>query len=77
MNIIFNYRRDREYQYETLISRKLVYLEIYMWCRDTFGHPGIDPKTGIYSGWHGAGGWIMLRGSEEFILFKLRWACTI
>lgn len=47
--------------------------ELYGWLYRTFGHPGTDPETGVYSGWDYHGGWIYLYKEEYVSAFLLKW----
>lgn len=47
--------------------------DLFKWLHDTFGHPGTDPDTGVYSNWDYHGGWIYLYREEHLTLFNLRW----
>ena len=46
---------------------------LYDWLNVTFGHPGTDPDSGVYSGWDYHGGWIYFYKEEYVALFNLRW----
>lgn len=47
--------------------------EIHEWCWKTFGHPGTDPDTGVYSHWDYHGGFFYLYNEETVNWFKLKW----
>lgn len=75
MNIEFTYQPNRQYKWEWYYSPQgPEMMKLWQWCWDTFGHPGTDPDTGVYSGWDSHGGWIKFREEKDAMLFKLRWS---
>ena len=48
--------------------------EIWEWCWQSFGHPGTDPETGVYSGWDYHGGSIYFYNEKCVTMFVLRWS---
>lgn len=48
--------------------------EVWEWCWQTFGHPGTDPDTGVYSGWDYHGGDIYFYDKKCVTMFTLRWS---
>jgi len=74
MNINFKHRPDRDYKWEWYYSPQGPETHsVLSWCWATYGHPGTDPDTGVYSGWECTGGWIKFRDEKDMLLFVLRW----
>lgn len=70
----YNKRVGRwEIKYST-INSKGEWHEIFSWCWQTFGHPGIDPKTRIKNDWDYHGGWFYLYSEKYVTTWMLRWS---
>ena len=58
----------------SLTDPKFNWSLIYRWCWKTFGHPGIDPDTGVKSDWDYHGGYIYFYNEKYVTMYVLRWA---
>jgi hypothetical protein len=72
MNIQFKHRPGRYYEWEWYYSPQGLEMgEVYGWCRETFGHPGLALGDGS---WDCHSGWIKFCKQEDMLLFVLRWS---
>lgn len=66
--------KDRWMVHFSLTDPASNWREVWDWCWSTFGHPGTDPDTGIYSDWDYHGGWIYFYDEKLVVWFQLRWS---
>ena len=65
----FKNRSDRQYKWEAYRSPQDPDVDkVWTWLWGTFGQIG--------DVWESHDGWLRLRGDEELLIFKLRWAGT-
>ena len=61
----FRHRPDEEFQWEVYCDPKRN--DVYAWCRNTFGDPGLTRRWGYY------GGTIKLLSDRDKAWFLLKW----
>jgi len=66
--------RGRWEMHHSLTAPASKFMEIWNWCRATFGHPGTDPDTGVKSNWDYHSGWIYFYEEKCVTMFILRWS---